>query len=317
MCFRKMTFIICFIFCACTENLQDKSLAKTAGDTLCHCINKHLAFKDDIDICNMCLDQLGENEAIPIHNYLSIDKSRDSVLYKIYEKEYYAFTHLRDSCCNFANRSPIDIPFDITECQHRATIGLAQLRQLNIVDSLHFIFATKALDTIPKIENFIAYYKGCLDKETIGINFPIRDYYYFSWDWDIPVANLSSNNITIFVDTTSVLPLLSRPYLGKKALKFEPKAYSAYPFWVLNTSDSVFICGKGYNNMLYFSLEEKQDNKWVMISPPPNGYCVPTPSLLLKPHQAILSKCPIINKKNIKRIKFSRYGKSIYSNLFY
>lgn len=317
MYFHKIALTFCFMLCACTEKLKDKSLAETAGDTLCHCIKKHLAIKDDVNICAMCLDELEENDAVPIYNYLSIDKSRDSVLHEIYRKEYYAFIDLRDSCCNLANSSTIDIPFDIQECEHHTTIGLAQLRQLNIIDSLQFIFANQTLDTIPEIESFTAYYRGCLDKDIIGITFPIRDYHYVPWDWNRPTENFSSNNILIFVDTTKVLPLLSRPYLGKKALTFKHKAYAAYPFWVVNTSDGVLSCGKGYNDMLYFSLEEKQGNKWVVISPPPNGPCVPTRSLLLKPHQAMLSKCPIVNKKNIKRIRFSRYGKNVYSNLFY
>lgn len=301
---------------SCNTNTQANSLplSKMAGNWLCHCIETHESLKDSINIYDMCIHKMSENDSFAFYDYFNGGGGygSDSILFEKYRKEYYLFTILRDSCANFTIPNNPNIRFENVHCQ--GSDLRQKIHEVKIVDSLGFMCSSNK-DTIEKIETFLVYYNGCLDEKSISIKFPTINYRYIPKD--IPLTKVSDASVAIVVDTNICLPFLaSQPYRNKD-LKKQEKCYPSYPIWIINKSNSAIICGKGSSGLFYLYLEEKQKNKWITLSEQENSPCTPVSSLILKSQHTILSKCPILHKKNLKRLRLSYNGQNVYSNVFY
>jgi hypothetical protein len=146
----------------------------------------------------------------------------------------------------------------------------------------------------------------------------LEDKYQSISKWTFP----DQCKMRIRVDThfNLIHPAIAYHLVAAEKQKVESvKNYKAFPIFIYNDSDSVFSVGS-HNAVGYLIREAKnRQGQWAPLETPIQYYCGTSKrELVLEPKQVLIAKLLRYQGayKTLCRLKFTKWGQTIYSNPF-
>ena len=200
---------------------------------------------------------------------------------------------------------------------HNINVNIQEHRSTIIVDSMK-IADTTGLQANFLISSYKFYYLGEL-QDTIRLEKePLSDYWEQENDKErlLSYASADANNLSIFVDTTTVFSSSRLRFYQEPADSSPVKSYGIF---VRNLSDEAIYLGS-FNDLDAVQQVQTPDGQWFNIEIPPMYFCGTGSRVLsLNCNDIGIAKFRIGNGKiKVKtRLCMERTGRSIYSNEFY